>query len=45
MASSSITYSIGGSNDLLLTLTAPSTAGTGSTFRAVAKLDLVEVAW
>jgi hypothetical protein len=45
MASSDILNTVGGSNDLLLTLVAPTTAGTGTTFRAVANIRLVEIAW
>jgi len=45
MASANITYSVGAIPDLRLTMVAPSTAGTGTTFRAVASVKLVEVAW
>jgi hypothetical protein len=45
MSSANVTYSVGGSNNLQITLVAPSTAGTGSTFRSVANVRLVEVAW
>jgi len=45
MASSRVNYSVGGSNDLLLTLEAPTTAGTASSFRANAVIRLTELAW
>jgi hypothetical protein len=45
MASSDVTITVGASQELQLTLVAPSTAGTGSTFRAVANVRVVEVAW
>ena len=45
MASSNVTYSVGAIPDLRLTMVAPSTAGTGTTFRAVASVKLTEVAW
>jgi hypothetical protein len=45
MASSDVTITVGASQELQLTLVAPTTAGTGSTFRAVANVRIVEVAW
>ena len=45
MASSNITFAVGAAQDLQITLVAPSSAGTASTFRAVVNVRLVEVAW
>jgi hypothetical protein len=44
MADSDITYSVGGSNELVLTMTAPTSAN-GSTLRSVASLYIEELAW
>src|SRR5210317_1163515 len=44
MTSAECTYAVGGSNDLQITFAAPTTANT-TTFRVVAKVSLVEVAW
>jgi hypothetical protein len=44
MASADLTYSVGGLNDLLLTMVAPTTAN-GSTFRIVASIYFEELAW
>jgi len=45
MASSNVAFSVGASNNLRLQMNAPSTAGTGTTFRGVANIRFVEVAW
>jgi hypothetical protein len=45
MNDASVTFSVGGSGELQMTLVAPSTAGTGSTFRVVSNVRFVEVAW
>jgi len=45
MASANITEAVGASQELQLTLVAPSSAGTASTFRAVANVRIVELAW
>jgi hypothetical protein len=45
MSNARVNYSVGGSNDLLLTLEAPNSAGTASTFRANAVVRLTELAW
>jgi hypothetical protein len=44
MTSAECTYAVGGSNDLQITFAAPTTANS-TTFRVVAKVSLVEVAW
>ena len=44
MVSADLTYAVGGSNDLQLTMVAPTTAN-GSTFRIVASVYFEEVAW
>jgi hypothetical protein len=44
MTSAVCTYAVGGSNDLQITFAAPTTAN-ATTFRVVAKVSLVEVAW
>jgi hypothetical protein len=45
MASANILYSVGGSNDLLVQVHAPSTAGTATTFRSTAALRITEISW
>ena len=45
MASSNVAFSVGASNNLRLQMNAPSTAGTDTTFRGVANIRFVEVAW
>lgn len=44
MTASNCTYAVGGSNNLQITFVAPTTAN-ATTFRVVAKVSLVEVAW
>ena len=44
MTSAECTYAVGGSNDLQISFAAPTTAN-ATTFRVVAKVSLVEVAW
>jgi hypothetical protein len=44
MSTSDLTYAVGGSNELQLTMVAPTTAN-GSTFRIVASVYFEEVAW
>ena len=44
MTASDCTYAVGGSQDLQITFVAPTTAN-ATTFRVVAKVSLVEVAW
>ena len=44
MTSAECTYTVGGSNDLQISFAAPTTAN-ATTFRVVAKVSLVEVAW
>jgi hypothetical protein len=44
MVSADLTYAVGGSNELQLTMVAPTTAN-GSTFRIVASVYFEEVAW
>lgn len=44
MTASNCTYAVGGSQDLQITFVAPTTAN-ATTFRVVAKVSLVEVAW
>ena len=44
MTSAVCSYAVGGSNDLQITFAAPTTAN-ATTFRVVAKVSLVEVAW
>jgi len=44
MTSAECQYSVGGSNNLQIEFVAPTTAN-ATTFRVVAKVSLVEVAW
>jgi hypothetical protein len=45
MSSANMLFAAGASNNLQIIMNAPSTAGTGTTFRAVANIRIVEVAW
>jgi hypothetical protein len=45
MSTSNVAFAVGASNNLQITMNAPSTAGTGSTLRGLANVRLVEIAW